>query len=338
MTHADSQSTTPIAGSVRAALVDAPGTPPHIGHARLPHRAPGQTLIEVHAAPLNPLDIGIAAGLVPTARFSDPFVPGIECAGTVVESDTMLQGTLVYAETHPSPAQPGTFATHVIVSDEAVTAVPAGLDAASAVAVGNSGVAAYLPLIDVAGLHPGDNVLILGATGVLGRIATQIALTHGAASVVAVGRDETALNKLRALGAVPVALREAEAAAELAGRLTEAGPPADVVLDAVYGTALQAAIIAAANGARIINVGNASGAVTEILAPALRLKQLTLSGFASFLTPVSEKTAALHWLWEQLRTDRLRIDIDVRALDDLPEAWTDQQDSPHAKIVLDPRL
>ena len=177
------------AAKALAGIVNAPGAEPLVGWIELPTRAPGATLLQVIAAPLNPLDLLIASGTFHSVRHESPYVPGSECVGVVIDSDRFARGSLVYAECHASPARPGSFSTQVLVDDENILVLPDGLDPVQAAAIGNSGVAAYMPLVETAGLRPGDNVLILGATGVVGQIAVQIARAKGAARVVGVGRD-----------------------------------------------------------------------------------------------------------------------------------------------------
>ena len=75
----------------------------------------------------------------------------------------------------PSPAAPGAFATQVLVADDDLLPLPDGVDPVLAAAVGNSGTAAYMPLIENAGLRAGETVLVLGATGAVGQLAVQIA-------------------------------------------------------------------------------------------------------------------------------------------------------------------
>lgn len=323
--------------TVRAAVVEAPGAEPRMESVAWRPRGAGETSIAVVAAPLNPLDLLIASGTFHSARHEDPYVPGSECTGVVLDSDRYPPGTWVYAECHASPATPGSFASKVLVSDEDVLPLPDGLDPVPAAAVGNSGTAAFIPLLEAAGLRPGETVLILGATGVVGRLAVQIAQRSGAGRVVAVARDAAALESLLALGAdAVVALRPDEGTDELAARLSAAAGPVDVVLDGVYGPPLEAALRACAPRARVVNIGNPAGATAQVPAGLLRGKQLTLSGYAGLHTSLRDKRTALTWLWSALARDELRIDVRAFALDELPAAWRGQAASPHAKYVVLP--
>ncbi|MEE4545876.1 zinc-binding alcohol dehydrogenase family protein [Streptomyces sp. V4-01] len=323
-------------GGVRAAIVDSPGAEPRLGSVVLPARPAGSTLLAVLAAPLNPLDLAIASGTFHSARHESPYVPGSECVGVVLDSDRHAPGDLVYAECHASPATPGAFAARLLVADEDVLPLPDGLDPVKAAAVGNSGTAAYLPLVEHAGLRPGETVLVLGATGAVGQLAVQVAHRAGAGRVVGVARDHAALERLLALGAdAVVAVRAEEGADELAARLLTAAGPVDVVLDGLYGAPLEAALRVCAPQARVVNIGNPAGATARIPAGLLRGKRLTLSGFAGLHTPLRDKQAALTWLWTAL-ADGLHVAVRTFPLDGLPAAWRAQAASPHAKYVLLP--
>lgn len=332
-----SRGSTDVRNGILAAIVDAPGREPRVGSVTLPSRAPGSTIVAVVAAPLNPLDLLIASGAFHSARHDSPYVPGSECVGVVLDSDRHSPGTWVYAECHPSPDAPGAFATQVVVDDEDLLPLPGGVDPVLAVAVGNSGTAAFMPLIEIAGLRPGDTVLVLGATGAVGQLAIQIAARHGAGRVIGVGRNQAALQRLLALGAGDVVeLRADESPDELAARLLAAAGPVDVVLDGVYGVPLESALRVCAAQARVVNIGNLAGATAQIPAGLLRGKQLTLSGFAGLHTRLQDKQPALSWLWSALGRGELQVDVRTFPLEDLPAAWRAQRDSPHAKCVVLP--
>jgi NADPH2:quinone reductase len=320
---------------VRAAIVDAPGLGPRVGAVDMPPSHPGTTLIEVIAAPLNPLDLLIASGNFHSARHQSPYVPGSECVGTVIQSDVFAAGTFVYAECHASPTSPGAFAQQVRVADVDVLPLPEGVSPISAAAIGNSGVAAYLPLVDIAQMRAGETVLVLGATGSVGQLAVQIARLLGAGRVIGVARDRTALDELASLGAdAVVALDDDESVDDLGIRLREVAGSVDVILDCLYGRPLEAALQACAPRARVVNVGHSAGPVAAIPAGLLRGRQITLTGFAGIHVPLNDKHLALTWLWGALAAGALSVAVNAIPLEDLPSAWRAQAASPHAKYVV----
>jgi len=326
-----------VPNRIRAAIIDGPGARPHVGTVELPAPAPGYSVLRVVAAPVNPLDLLIASGTFHSARYEQPYVPGSECVGVVVQSGGHPVGTQVYAQCQAAPDRPGSLATHLFVKDEEILALPPGVDAVFAAAVGNSGVAAYMPLVENAGLRKGETVLILGATGVVGQLAVQIARNRGAGKVIGVGRDRSTLDRLLRLGAdAVVGLRADESADDLAARLSKAAGPVDVVLDGLYGVPVQAALQSCAPHGRVVNIGNPAG--SDLLLPAglLRSKQLTLTGFAGLHISLAAKRDALTWLWRQVGDAAIELDVRTSPLCDIAATWSVQQSSPHAKHVVIP--
>lgn len=324
-------------GPIAAAIVRSPGDVPHLGRVTLPRRAPGETLLTVLAAPLNPLDLLIASGTFHSVRHDGPYVPGSECVGVVKESDRFAVGSVVYAECHASPASPGALAEEVLVHDTDAVPIPAGVDPIDAAAVGNSGVAGYLPLIEIAHLSPGETVLILGATGAVGQLAVQIARRAGAGRVIGVGRDPAGLRRVLALGAdETIDLRAGESVEALAQRFRSSTDHVDVVLDGLYGAPLEAALTVCAPRARVVNIGNLAGPSAEVPAGLLRGKQLSVTGFAGLHLPLDAKRDALEWLWGELSRGDITIETRTVPLDELPTAWHAQATSPHAKYVICP--
>jgi NADPH:quinone reductase-like Zn-dependent oxidoreductase len=321
---------------VAAAIIDHPGASPRLGTVDLPAAPPGRTVVRVLASPVNPLDLHIASGTFHSLRHGRPYVPGSECVGVVMHSSRYEPGSRVYAQCTATPDRPGSLATHVVVDDDEVVAVPDDVDAVTAAAVGNSGVAAYLPLIHTARLGAGDSILILGATGVVGQLAVQIARSHQAAHVVGVGRNTLALRQILTLGAdAVVELTENDTEDDLAGRLSDAtNGRVDVVLDGLYALPLQAALRVCSARARVVNIGNSAGPTAQISAGMMRSRQLTIVGFAGLHVPMTAKEPALTWLWQQAAARKLHVPVQRSSLVDISRTWALQESSPHTKHVV----
>ena len=100
------------------------------------------------------------------------------------------------------PRRPyGAMAERTVVRRAQCFLVPGDVDDDTAAAIPNPGVSAWLSLKHRAKLASGETVLILGATGVTGKLAVQIAKILGAGRVVAAGRNERVLSTLLELGA-----------------------------------------------------------------------------------------------------------------------------------------
>lgn len=136
-----------------------------------PEPGPGEVLVRVHAAGVNPSDWKIRSGLLP--RFGPPpFVLGLDFAGT--REDT---GEEVYGVVYPPH---GAYAEFTVASLDHLAGKPVATDWVHAAALPTAGLTAYQPLAGVAKIGPGDRVLIHAAAGGVGHLAVQIAKSRGA--------------------------------------------------------------------------------------------------------------------------------------------------------------
>lgn len=231
-----------------------------------------QGIVEVLAAGVNPVDVSICAGRFYAGKPPLPCVAGREGVG-------ILDGRRVYFDAPITPY--GSMAQRTLIDLSSTYAVPSGVDDGVAVALGISGLAAWLALTWRAQLKEGEHVLVLGASGVVGQIAVQAAKVLGAARVVAAARSTEGLEHSLELGAdATVSLGGSE---DLAGALSEAGEGRiDVIVDPVFGEPFTAALNAASFGARIVQLGASGGAETRISSAAIRGKMLVIMGHANF--------------------------------------------------------
>ena len=294
----------------------------------------GQLLVEVEVAGLNPVDVALGDQryLVPSAPL--PYVPGIEAVGRVVESVTpgIAAGDRVYIDL---PAIPhGTFAARTLSSGYTAVPLPEDIDAGIACALGIAGVAAQASLVHRAGLKPGEHVVVLGATGVVGTVAVQAARLLGAASVVAVGRNRERLDALRGLGATAIAvIGEDEIAAVIRETSTDG---ASVVIDTLCGPPAEAALGAMAINGRLVQLGRSAAETMEISSATVRGRALKILGHTNMLTPPEVRREAYEWLLRHASSSELGIEVETVPLADVAEAWNRQRDSPGHKLVLAP--
>src|ERR1700675_2904809 len=152
-----------------------------------------EAILQVRAASLKSVDKQLAAG----THFASPRELPVICRPHGVGS--LQDGTRVF---FGGPRRPScAMAERTVVPAAFCFPVPDALDDATAAALPNPGVSALLSLSQRAKLAKGEKVLILGATGVTGKLAVQIAKRLGAGRVIASGRSTQALEKLRELGA-----------------------------------------------------------------------------------------------------------------------------------------
>jgi NADPH2:quinone reductase len=282
--------------------------------------------IAVLAVALNPLDLAVAAGRFYGGHPPLPYVPGCEAVGR-------LDGERVYlfgegrGTTHD-----GFLAERVDFPAELAVRIPEGVDDAAAAAAGVAGIAGWLPLAEVARVRPDDRVLVLGATGTVGSIAVQVARALGAERVVAAGRDPRRLERAKELGADVTVELDSD---DLAGKLRESagGDGPTLVVDALWGEPLRAAVEAAAPGARIVHVGQSAGPDATLPSAAVRGKRLSILGHSNFGLSADERRQAYLDVLAQIAAARIRIDVEAFSLDDVSEAWNAQGSGSKAVIL-----
>ncbi len=291
-----------------------------------PSAGPGQALVEVLAAGVNPVDVAICAGRFYAGKPPLPSVAGREGVG-------MLDGRRVYFD---APIVPfGSMAQRALIDPVSTYEVPEGVPDGVAVALGISGLAAWLGLTWRAQLKEGEHVLVLAASGVLGQIAVQAAKLLGAGRVVAAARSQEGLDRCMELGAdASVRLGGPE---DLPAAFGEAaGGRIDVVIDPLWGEPLVAAVGAASFGARIVQIGAGAGAEATIPSAAIRGKMLVLMGHTNFAAPPGVKREAYERMAQAAADGDIDVQVDALALDQVGEAWSRLAAGSHRKIVLVP--
>lgn len=308
--------------------------PTYIRVAR-PDPGVGQVLVQVSAAAINPIDLRLATGKQYGITPAVPYIAGSEGVGQVVAGPRELLGRRVRFET--ARGAPGALAEFCVADATTCVIPPESLPAAVAAALGVAGMAAWIPLVDKAGLRPGERVLVLGATGAVGRLAVQVAKLQGAQRVVAAGRDVEALAQLGELGAdamVPLA-GQSEEELQQAFRGAAEGE-LDVVFDPLWGAPVQAALRACAPSARVVQLGESAGSEATLNSGVVRGRQLTIIGHSSPSTSWDLRARAYRELAERAVRGEIRVEVEQIRLADVKRAWERQAGSPHVKLVLVP--
>lgn len=148
-----------------------------------PEPGPGEVLLRVHAAGINPLDWKIRAGYAKGLRPTElPLILGWDVSG-VVEANgpgaTRFQpGDEVYSR--PDIGRSGAYAEYIAVREEELALKPKTLDHVHAAAVPLTALTAWQALFDHGGLSGGQSILIHAAAGGVGSFAVQLARWKGA--------------------------------------------------------------------------------------------------------------------------------------------------------------
>jgi NADPH:quinone reductase-like Zn-dependent oxidoreductase len=324
--------------SMRAAVLHGHGQPPEYGRHPAPRRGPGQALIRVTAAPVNPLDLLCASGTSYFGAPTLPYVPGTQGVGVIEQADALTPGQRVWFSGSAGMAPGDGSLAELCVADEAgVVPLPDGVGDDIAAALGLSAVAAQMALTWRGGLARGEHVLVLGASGTVGQVGIQVARSRGAGRVVGACRDPLGGQRALELGADAVADLTGNDPADIARRLTEASSGRiDLVLDPVWGVPAQAAIRALSPGGRLVNLGSSAGKDATLPSATVRSGMLSVLGYTNNLLSPGQRAAAFAEILGHAAAGRLEVDREQLPLDQIGVAWARCGKAPHRRAVMIP--
>jgi NADPH:quinone reductase-like Zn-dependent oxidoreductase len=321
---------------VKAAVLEEVGKAPKWEEFEEPVAREGEVVVRVLAASLKPVDKQLAAGThFASPRQSDlPLICGTDGVGTLED------GTRVFFGGCRKPF--GAMGEGTVAPRAFCFPLPPAIDDDSAAALPNPAVSAWLSLTHRAKLARGETVLVLGATGVTGQLAVQIAKLLGAARVVGIGRNERILARLPELGAdATIQLDQAPEALKEAYR-SEMGEGFDVILDYLWGEPTETLLAAltkpefavAGKETRLVQVGESAGAAIKLPAAVLRSTAVTILGTAG-MPPREVLFDAMKQVLERGATGELRIETERVALADVESAWK-RTGTPGRRVVVAP--
>ena len=272
---------------MRAVIAPEPGGLDALQVADLPVPEPGegQVLIGIEAAGLNRADILQRQGFYPPPPgITD--VLGLECAGTIAAIgpgvDHFSVGDRVCAL-----LAGGGYADFVAVPAGQVTAIPAGLSIVEAAGFMETTCTVWSNLVMVAGLGPGETLLVHGGTSGIGTTAIQVAKALGARIVTTVGSDDKAAAAAELGADVVINYRTHDFSQAMA----DAGLSADVILDIIGAKYLAANLDALSTNGRLVIIGLQGGISAELNLAALLGKRASVTATSLRARPVAEKAA-----------------------------------------------
>ncbi len=275
--------------TMRAAVLDAYGTPFRLSDVARPAPVQGQVLVRIAASGVNPLDTKIHAGAADHARHPLPAILGIDLAGTVEAVGTGVTrfspGDKVFGMTGGVGGHQGSLAEYAAVDADLLAHKPAHLSMREASVVPLVFITAWEGMVDRMAVRAGQAVLVLGGAGGVGRMAIQIARAHGA-ELCATGSsaDQAAIEQLGARF-----IDRSEPVAAFVARLT-GGRGFDLAFDTVGGAVLDDAFAAVR---RFGHVASALGWGTHALAP-LSFRAGSYSGVFTLLPLLTGEGRAHH--------------------------------------------
>jgi len=306
---------------MHAAVLHALGEAPRYEQFPEPVAGSDEVIVDVHAASLKPVDRQLASGSHYASPRQFPVICGSDGVGHLRDGRRVFFGG----------ARPpyGAMTERTVVSGRFTFPIPDNVDDETAAALPNPAVSAWLALSYRAKLVPGENVLILGATGVAGKLATKIARLLGAGRVVAAGRNQKVLSTLREHGADATIRLDLPVEELKDALLPEVGDSGfQVVLDYVWGSSAEAFFAATTrrefaaikSEIRFVQAGESAGPTISLPAAVLRSAALTILGTAGIpsrdiLVGAFEKVMAL------AASRELYIDTERVPLSGVEEAW-----------------
>jgi len=319
---------------MKAAVLHALGKAPRCEEFAEPAAGKDEAVVRVRAASLKAIDKQLASGSHYASPRELPVVCGTDGVGELEDGTRVFFG---------GPRRPyGAMAERTVAPRAFCFPVPPSIDDDTAAALPNPGVSAWLSLTHRAKLAPGETVLILGATGVTGQLAVQIAKLLGAKRVIGAGRNARVLGRLREMGAdATIQLDQAgdslkEAFAREAG---DAG--FDVVIDYVWGRPTETLLAAITKSefavvtkeTRLVQVGESAGPTIALPAAVLRSTALTILGTAG-IPPREVLVDAMQQVMARAARGELRMETERVPLADIERAWQRQGESGRRIVVI----
>lgn len=284
----------------------------------------GDVTVAVEYSTVNYKDglcVGPGGGLVRNY----PHVPGIDFAGIVESSDDpryKVGDAVVLTGWRVGEKHWGGYSQKARVKADYLVPLPKELSTRQAMAVGTAGFTAMLAVIALEdhGLRPGQApVLVTGAAGGVGSVATAILANLGYEVAAVTGRPEAA-DYLKELGANQIVARSD--INETIKRPLEAETWSGCV-DAVGGDMLARVLGQMAYGASVAAVGLAGGAGLPTTVIPFLLRGVNLLGIDSVMQPFENRKRAWARIAKDLPMDKLEGMITQATLADLPNLGKD---------------
>ncbi len=304
----------------------------------LPRRARGQALLQVMAAPISPLDLLCASGTSYFGAPQLPYIPGVQGVGIVIEADGFAPGQRVWfsCDAGMKPGN-GSMAGYCVIDESSALVLPDQIASDLAASLGLSAIAAWMALTWRGHLQPGEQVLVLGASGAVGQVAVQAARLLGAGRVVAASRDEEGRNRALALGADAIVDLTGDDVDEISRRIMAAcAGPLHLVIDPVWGLPAQAASRVLAVEGRLVNIGSAAGPSARFESATVRSRLHTILGYTNNALTREQKAEALAAIITHAVAGRCTVERETVPLAQAAEAWERQAAFARRKLILVP--
>lgn len=319
-----------------AVTIAEPGGPDVLTWTQVPDPSPGpgEVLIEIHASGVNRPDLLQRMGRYPPPAGAPPY-PGLECAGTVTAVAPDVTGVRVGEEVCALLAGGG-YAQRVAAPAGQVLPVPAGVSLVDTAALPEVACTVWSNVVDLAGLRPGETLLVHGGGSGIGTFAIQLAVALGA-RVVTTARSHKH-DALRELGAA-VTVDYSRDDFVKATKDATGGRGADVILDIVGAPYLSGNLAALAPDGRLAIIGLQGGRRAELDLGQLLAIRGTVSATLLRPRPLADKARIVRGVreqvWPLIEAGRIRPVVDrVLPMDRAAEAHRILESNAHVGKIL----
>ncbi|HEV7722931.1 MAG TPA: zinc-binding alcohol dehydrogenase family protein [Iamia sp.] len=316
---------------MKAAVVITPDRPPQLREIEPPQPTGGSVVASMHAAALSPRTRSGAAGTHYTSDAdAPPVIAGIDGVGTLPDGRRAYVLAL--------DGRMGTMAEQCLVDPRRCVPVPDGATSEAVAGGMIAGISSWAALTLRTAFRPGQEVLVLGATGTAGTLAVQIARAFGAGRVVAAGRDPGRLAALADQGADAV-VPLTGSPDEVADALVEQARTVDVVLDYLWGPVTEHALTTllrarphADQPLHWVELGSMAGPTITLPSAALRSRDLRLIGSGQGSVGGAALLALMPELMATIADGTVVVDTIAVPLDEVETRW-DAPDPAGRRLV-----
>lgn len=322
---------------MNAAVVNSFDAPPCYGTFADPVAGEGETIVNVTAVGLHQIVKSLASGKHYGSDAALPFIPGVDGVGRLDD------GTRVFFGFSRSPF--GTFAERCVTKHFLCFPVPSALalDDATVAAMMNPGMSSWSALTVRIQFAAGESILILGATGVAGQLAMQVAKRLGAKRIVVAGRNPRALEELLHQGAdAAISLDQSKEDLVSSFRKEFAENKIDVVLDYLWGAPAEALLAAISQKGlqhqstriRYLEIGSTAGATISLPGETLRSSGLELYGSGFGSVPIEKIFESLRAFLNEVAKKPFQMKTKSVPLRDVEASWNSNE--PATRLVFCP--
>ena len=243
-----------------------------------PRVNPGEVLVQIEAAGINPSDIASAEGLFPGSVL--PRIIGRDFAGRIVSGPDESIGAEVWGTGGDlGITRDGTHAEYIAIPEGAVTRRPTNLAVEEAAIAGVPFVAAFSAVIRLGQVRQGEWVIVSGAVGAVGQAAVQLAKAKGA-RVIALVRDASQLLTARSMNVEAIAQSDMGNLQSVTSEVTN-GKGADLVLNGVGSSIMGSLLNSLAFGGRQVVYSTVGGREFPLDILSFYQKQAVLLGLTT---------------------------------------------------------